>query len=87
MGALPGTLGGQLWGEGTIEPPSHGSPAIQSRFEVPRSKECPALTSGGRGFAFVGMGRYITQVIEDCPLAKNKADEYRAKARGLASMQ
>ena len=44
MGALPGTLGGQLWGEGTIEPPSHGSPAIQSRFEVPRSKECPAVT-------------------------------------------
>ena len=37
MEALPGTLGGQLWGEGTIEPPSHGSPAIQSRFEVPRS--------------------------------------------------
>ena len=44
MEALPGTLGGQLWGEGTIEPPSHGSPAIQSRFEVPRSKECPAVT-------------------------------------------
>jgi hypothetical protein len=41
MEALPGTLGGQLWGEGTIEPPSHGSPAIQSRFEVPRSKERP----------------------------------------------
>ena len=47
MGALPGTLGGQLWGEGTIEPPSHGSPAIQSRFEVPRSKECRAVTQRG----------------------------------------
>ena len=44
MGALPGTPGGQLWGKGTIEPPSHGSPAIQSRFEVPRSKECPVVT-------------------------------------------
>jgi hypothetical protein len=44
-GAGRGTLGGQLWDEGTIEPPSHGSPAIQSRFEVPRSKEMPRRDS------------------------------------------
>jgi hypothetical protein len=45
MGAEPETLGGQLWGEGTIEPPIYGSPAIQSWFEVPRSRVgCPAVT-------------------------------------------
>jgi hypothetical protein len=46
-GRWPGTLGGQLWDEGTIEPPSHGSPAIQSAGAWLRSRA--ASTSESRG--------------------------------------
>jgi hypothetical protein len=56
-GGAPETLGGQLWGEGTIEPPIYGSPAIQNGIEVSRSRMgCPALTQGSPWIRFEGWG-------------------------------
>jgi hypothetical protein len=62
MGAEPGTLGGQLWGEGTIEPPIHGSLSIQSGFEVPSLKECPGRDSVEAVVRF-GAGGYRSHAV------------------------